>query len=106
MKSFLHRLRSITNFRTMRFRPASTFLVLPSLVTIAVGAGVTELLSSILLSRSEEALQEELTAFRGYVRFHDTTGEPYIELDKTDPEEVAEWERLTSVYFVARSNGD
>jgi heavy metal sensor kinase len=104
MRALLERIRSIAIFKTLRFRLASAFLILLTLITIAVGFVGTQLLSWILLTRTEENLVEELTAFRGYIHFDDA-GNPFAYVEKSDPEEVAEWEKLTSVYVVAKSDG-
>jgi heavy metal sensor kinase len=101
----LRRIRSIRVFKTLRFRLASTFLLLLTVVTIGVGVAGTQLLKSILTSRTEDTLMEELTALRGYLHFYDTNGEPYWQVDQTDPEEQSEFEGLTSVYVVARTDG-
>jgi heavy metal sensor kinase len=105
MKRLLKQIRSIRIFKTLRFRLASTFLLLLTVVTIGVGIAGTQLLKSILTSRTEDTLMEEFTALRGYLHFYDTNGEPYWQVDQTDPEEQSEFEGLTSVYVVARSDG-
>ena len=102
---FVQRIRDIRIFRTMRFRLASTFLVLLICITVALGVVGMALLRSILQSRAEQALEEELTAFRGYLHFWESNGEPYWFVDTTDPEEAAAVERLQKVYVVARSDG-
>ena len=63
------------------------------------------LLRSILENRTEQALEEELTAFRGYLHFQENDGDPYWFADMSDPEEAAAVERLQRVYVVARSDG-
>lgn len=105
MKRLLPRIRSIRIFKTLRFRLASTFLLLLTVVTIGVGIAGTQLLKSILTSRTEDTLMEEFTALRGYLHFYDTNGEPYWQVDQTDPDEQSEFEGLTSVYVVARNDG-
>lgn len=104
LRKLVERIRGIRIFKTLRFRLASTFLVLLTLVTIAAGFAVTQLLSSILEKRTEENLAEQLTALRGYVHFNDD-GNPYTHVDRSDPDEAAEWEQLTSVWVIARPNG-
>jgi heavy metal sensor kinase len=105
MSALLKRIRSIPIFRTLRFRLASTFLLLLTFITVAVGIAGTVMLRWILETHTEQTLLEELGAFRGYVRFDDQDGRPYWFEDKTDPEEVAAVERLTSVYVLATSDG-
>src|SRR6185437_14691538 len=105
MRGLVERIRGISIFKTLRFRLASTFLILLTLVTIAAGFAVTQLLSSILLTRTEETLVEQLTALRGYVHFNDD-GKRYVFVDRADPEEAAEWEQLTSVYVIANDQGE
>lgn len=100
----VERLRGISIFKTLRFRLASTFLLLLTLVTIAAGLAVTEFLAWILSTRTEETLVEQLTALRGYIHF-DVAGTPWSYVEKSDPEEVAEWEQLTSVYVIANNEG-
>jgi len=105
MNAFLKRVRTIPIFRTLRFRLASTFLLLLTFITLAVGMAGTVLLRWILETNTEQTLREELAGLRGYVRLDDTDGQPYWFEDKTDPEEVAAVERLTNVYVVANSSG-
>jgi heavy metal sensor kinase len=105
MSALLKRIRSIPIFRTLRFRLASTFLLLLTFITVAVGVAGTVMLRWILETHTEQTLLEELGAFRGYVRFDDQDGRPYWFEDKTDPEEVAAVERLTSVYVLATGDG-
>lgn len=105
MRTLVERIRGISIFKTLRFRLASTFLLLLTLVTIAAGFAVTQLLSSILETRTEENLAEQLTALRGYHHFGDD-GSLYRSVDKSDPDEAAEWEQLTSVYVIAKPDGE
>lgn len=104
MRGLVGRIRGISIFKTLRFRLASTFLILLTLVTIAAGFALTQLLSSILEKRTEENLAEQLTALRGYIHFNDD-GNPYPYVEKSDPDEAAEWEQLTSVWVIARPDG-
>jgi heavy metal sensor kinase len=105
MGKLVDRIRGISIFKTLRFRLASTFLLLLTLVTIAAGFAVTQLLSSILQTRTEENLAEQLTALRGYIHFNDD-GNPYPFVERSDPDEMAEWEQLTSVYVIAKPDGE
>jgi heavy metal sensor kinase len=100
----VERISAISIFKTLRFRLASTFLLLLTLVTIAAGLAVNEFLSWVLRTRTEQTLVEQLTALRGYFHF-DFAGKPRPFVEKSDPEEVAEWEQLTSVYVVASHDG-
>jgi heavy metal sensor kinase len=105
MFRLLQRIRSIRILKTLRFRLASTFLLLLSFVTIAVGIAGTQLLKSILTTRTEDTLTEELTALRGYMYFDPQDGRLTFRVDQTDPDEVSEFAGLTSVYVVARNDG-
>ena len=105
MPRLLERIRSIRIFKTLRFRLASTFLLLLSFITIAVGLAGAQLLNWILETRTEQTLLEELTALRGYMYFDPQNGALTFRVDKTDPDEVSEFAGLTSVYVVARSDG-
>ncbi len=105
MRKLVERIRGISIFKTLRFRLASTFLLLLTLVTIAAGFAVTQLLSSILETRTEQNLAEQLTALRGYIHFDDA-GKPYPFVEKSDPDEAAEWEQLTSIWVIAKPDGE
>jgi heavy metal sensor kinase len=92
-------------FRTLRFRLASTFLLLLTLVLALVGFVGTTTLRSNLASQSEEELNEQLGALKGWIHFDDSTGIPYWFVDRNDPEEEAEISRLVSVYVIADEQG-
>ncbi len=104
MNKVLQRIQNIKIFKTLRFRLASTFLLMLIFVTIAVGLAGIQLLRSILETRSEQALQEELAAIRGYVYFDDN-GVLWWKRDASDPEEVADLERLRSLAIIESSDG-
>jgi heavy metal sensor kinase len=105
MKAFVQRIRSITIFRTLRFRLASTFLLLLTFITIALGLVGTTLLRTILEGQSEQALMDELAALRGYIHFDESDGHPYWFADMSDPDEAAAVDRLQRVYVVAGGDG-
>jgi heavy metal sensor kinase len=91
-------------FRTLRFRLASTFLLLLAAVLTVVGFIGTKTLQSILAAQSEQTLHEQLGAMRGYIRFEN--GKPDWFADPTDPEEAAAVGRLKSIYVEAYDNGE
>jgi heavy metal sensor kinase len=90
-------------FRTLRFRLASTFLVLLAIVLAVVGIVGTKMLESVIETRNEQVLNEELSAMRGYLHFED--GVPYWFEDRDDPEEEAAVGRLMTVFVVADDEG-
>ncbi|MFL6414770.1 MAG: ATP-binding protein [Bryobacteraceae bacterium] len=91
-------------FRTLRFQLASTFLLLLATVLTIGGLGGTRLLSGILENQSRDQLKEQLGSLKGWIYFHDD-GQPYWDVDRTDPEEEAEVARLQSVYVIADATG-
>ena len=97
-----HRLKL---FRTLRFKLASTFLLLLIAVLAVVGFTGTTSLRNILNSQSEDELQEQLGALKGWIQFYDDTGKPYWVVDRTDPEEEAEVSRLQTVFVIADDHG-
>jgi len=105
MKTLVQRIRSITIFRTLRFRLASTFLLLLTVITIALGLVGTALLRTILAGQSEQALVDELAALRGYIHFDESDGHPYWFADMSDPDEAAAVDRLQRAYVVAGEDG-
>jgi heavy metal sensor kinase len=100
------RIRHVTFFRTLRFRLAGTFLLLLTLVLLLVGVVVTTTLHSILNSQSEEAVRDQLGQLKSFVEFDDHTGKPYLNADRTDPEEDATVGRLIQVYVIADDRGN
>ena len=98
----LHDIRPL--FRTLRFRLASTFLLLLTAVLGVVGFAGTQTLRTVLDNQSEQTLHEQIAALKGWIRF-DEGGVPYWFMDPADPEEVAEVSRLQTVYVVADDQG-
>ncbi len=98
----LKRLPPLTFFRTLRFRLASTFLLLLLIILTIVGVAGTVIIKSVLESRTEDTLREELAALKGYLRFD--KGLPVIgpAEDDDDREEIG---RLTKVYVIADAKG-
>jgi heavy metal sensor kinase len=90
-------------FRTLRFRLASTFLVLLAIVLAVVGIVGTKMLESVVETTNEQVLNEELAAMRGYLHFDQ--GLPYWFEDPSDPEEEAAVGRLKSVFVVTDDEG-
>ena len=102
---WLTRLRQITFYRTLRFRLASTFILLLAFVLTAVGFAGTKILRSILENQSEQIVKEQLGALKPWIHFDDS-GTPYWFVDRTDPEEEAEVSRLDAVYVIADEQGN
>ena len=98
------KLRRVRLFRTLRFRLASTFLLLLAVVLALVGLVGTITLRSLLEIQSEEVLHEQLAAMRGYIQFDD--GIPYWFADPSDPEEGATVGRLMTVFVIANDQGE
>lgn len=90
--------------RTLRFRLASTFLALLAIVLTVVGIVGTKMLESVLETRNEQVLTEELSALRGYLHFDQ--GLPYWYEDPSDPDEEAAVGRLKSVFVVTDDEGN
>ena len=102
---WLKRLRRITFYRTLRFRLASTFILLLALVLVLVGFVGTKILRHILENQSEQIVREQLGALKPWIHFDDS-GEPYWFVDRTDPEEEAEVSRLEAVYVISDEQGN
>jgi len=102
---FWERIRRVKLFRTLRFRLASTFLLLLTIVLALVGVVGTTLLRSLLATQSEEVLREQLAAIRGYIQFDDQ-GKPYWFVDPSDSEEEAAVGRLKTVFVIANDMGE
>lgn len=98
------KLRQVRFFRTLRFRLASTFLLLLTFVLAIAGIVGTTTLNTILENQSEQVLHEQLGSLRGWIHF-DETGEPYWFVDPSDPEEEAEVSRLQAVFVIADDHG-
>ncbi len=90
-------------FRTLRFRLASTFLLMLGLVLAMVGIAGTVTLKKILENESNQTLLDELGALKGYIHFEGH--KPYWFLDPSDPEENAIKGRLTDVFVIADEQG-
>lgn len=93
-----------TFFRTLRFRVASTFLVLLTVVLSMVGFVGTKTLQSILEAQSEDQLHEQMGALKGYIHlgYHGYTWD----VDHSDPEEEATVGALKTVYEIADDEGN
>jgi heavy metal sensor kinase len=92
-------------FRTLRFRLASTFLVLLAAVLGVVGVVGTQTLRTIVENQSDQTLHEQLAALKGWIVFDQSSGEPYWFMDPADPEAVSEVSRLQTVYVIADDQG-
>lgn len=102
---FWAKLRDVKLFRTLRFRLASTFLLLLSLVLAVVAIVGTHTLRTVLENQSEAVLHEQLGAAKGYIHF-DGQGTPYWMADKSDTEEEATVGRLKTIFVIANDQGD
>ncbi len=102
MHSF--RLRLTRFFRTLRFRLAVIFLLIPTAVLAIMGWVSTTTLRTVLENQSESQLSGQLGALKGWFTFD--AGQPlWDEVDQSDPEEVAELARLRAVYVIADDEG-
>ena len=101
---FWDRLPQPKLFRTMRFRLAGTFLLLMALVLLIVAIAGTETLTNVLENQSNQALQDELGALKGYIHFEGHR--PYWFVDPSDPEEAAIRARLSDVLVIADEQGN
>lgn len=93
-------------FKTLRFRLASTFLLVLTAVLAIVGWVSTTALRKVLEAQSESQLITQLGALKGWFTFDDVTGAPlWDEVNWDDTEEVAELVRLKAVYVIAQEDG-
>ena len=97
--------RQLRFFRTLRFRLASTLILVLAAVLAVAGFAGTAMLRNVLENQSEQTLHEELGALKGWIHFYEDSGDPYWFADMTDPETEAEVSRLRDVYIIADSNG-
>jgi hypothetical protein len=82
--------------RTLRFRLASTFMLLMAVVLASSGLAVTATLRFVLNTGSEQILRDELGALKGYLHFDEQDGNPYWFADRSDPEELQTVARLST----------
>ena len=102
---FWKKLHDVKLFRTLRFRLASTFLLLLAGVLGVVGIVGTQTLRTILENQSEAALHEQLGSVKGYTHF-EAQGKPIWFADPSDPEEEATVGRLKTVFVIANDQGE
>jgi heavy metal sensor kinase len=99
-------MKTVRFFRTLRFRLAATFLLILTAVLALMGWVSTAALNKVLETQSEAQLSGQIGALKGWFTFDDSSGEPlWDEVDKSDPEEVAELLRLQRVYVIADDQG-
>ena len=91
--------------RTLRFRLASTYMLLMAVVLLLSGFAVTATLRFVLNSSSEQILRDELGALKGYMHFDKNDGTPYWFADRSDPEERAIVSRLEDVFLLVDDKG-
>ena len=92
-------------FRTLRFRLASTFLILLTVLLVVAGVAGTTLLRSVLETRSEQAVKDKLGALKGYIHFGTSDGQPDWFADRSDPEENATVARLSEIFLLVDPDG-
>ena len=92
-------------FRTLRFRLASTFLLLLTLVLILVGIVGTTTLRNLLENQSNQALHDEFNTLMGYLHIDSVKEEPYWFADTSDPEERATVDHLKEISIIANEDG-
>jgi heavy metal sensor kinase len=92
-------------FRTLRFRLASTFLLLLTLVLILVGIAGTTTLRNLLDNQSTQALHDEFNTLMGYLHMDSVKGEPYWFEDPGDPEDRATVDHLREISIIANDEG-
>src|SRR5947209_13847564 len=102
MKAKFLQLRRFT--RTLRFRVASTFLLLLTISLTLVGFVGTKTLQSILETQSEQQLRDQMGALKGYIRVGN--GGYGWDVDHSDPEEVATAGVLQTVFEIADDQGN
>ena len=94
-------------FRTLRFQLASTFLLLLVAVLAIVGLAGTKNLKNVLEDQSRDQVMEQLGSLKGgWIYFDENSGDPFWEVDHTDPEEESEATRLQAVYAIANEQGE
>lgn len=96
-------LRLIRLVRGMRFRLAVAYLGLMTAMLIGIGIYVRHELDSILEQRAHDILDEEWTAFKGYLRISPTQIEWFY--DRQDPDESLTVENLRRVYYLSNAKG-
>ncbi|HEX4165604.1 MAG TPA: ATP-binding protein [Bryobacteraceae bacterium] len=100
------RIPSLRFFRTLRFRLASTFLLILTALLAIMGWVSTTALRTVLATQSENQLSGQLGTLKGWFSFDEKTGQPlWDEVDQSDAEEVAEVSRLKTVYVIAEDDG-
>jgi heavy metal sensor kinase len=101
-----HWQRAIRFCRTLRFRLAVTFLLILTAVLAIMGWVSTAALRKVLEAQSENQLNGQLGALKGWFTFDEATGTPlWDEVDWDDPEEAGELSRLKAVYVIAQEDG-
>jgi heavy metal sensor kinase len=91
-------------FRTLRFRVASTFLLLLMVVLVLVGFVGTRNLKDVLENQGVEELHDQMGALKGYI--HVGGGGFLWDVDHSDPEEEATVGSLKLIYEIADDRGN
>ena len=95
--------RLLRGTRGLRFRLAFSYVAFFAVLVVALGFVFRQTLATILRAQSEDLLEEEWGAAKGYFEFKDTG--PTWAYDETDPDEDFLVKRLQHVYMLADSQG-
>jgi heavy metal sensor kinase len=95
--------RLLRGTRGLRFRLAFSYVAFFAVLVVALGFVFRQTLATILRAQSEDFLEEEWGAAKGYFEFKDTGPEWFY--DKEDPDEDFLVRRLQRVYMLADSQG-
>jgi heavy metal sensor kinase len=95
--------RLLRGTRGLRFRLAFSYVAFFAVLVVALGFVFRQTLATILRTQSENILEDEWGASKGYFEFKDTG--PDWAYDKEDPDEDFLVTRLKHVYMLADSQG-
>ncbi|MDP8981988.1 MAG: ATP-binding protein [Acidobacteriota bacterium] len=95
--------RLLRGTRGLRFRLAFSYVAFFAVLVVALGFVFRQTLNTILQAQSENILEEEWGAAKGYFEFKDTG--PDWAYDSADPDEDFLVTRLKHVYMLADSQG-
>src|SRR6202171_3760877 len=95
--------RLLRGTRGLRFRLALSYVAFFAVLVVALGFVFRQTLATILQTQSDDILEEEWGAAKGYLEFKDTGPDWFY--DKEDPDESFLVNRLNHVYMLADSQG-
>ena len=95
--------RLLRGTRGLRFRLAFSYVAFFAVLVVALGFVFRQTLATILRTQSEDILEEEWGAAKGYFEFKDTG--PTWAYDTEDPDEEFLVTRLKHVYMLADAQG-